>query len=144
MALAASLGNEKMKELGGKGYLVNAPVAAATTIYKGARVCANSSGYVEPVTVTGAVNYLGRAQEAVDNSAGLDGALNVSILRGAVTYVPWTSAALTDLGKLLWFTADDTPTLTPNANIGAAGTVVKVEVGVGVYIDENINARQVT
>lgn len=141
MALSANIDNLKMREKSGRGYELSVPVAASTHIYKGAQVCMNA-GYAEPVTVTGAVKYIGRAQEEADNSSGSDGDINVTVLRQAIIRVPWASAAVTDVGKLIWFTADDTPTLTPQANIQAAGRVVDVEVGVATYIDQSDNSDE--
>ncbi len=58
------------------------PVAANARIRAGVIVVANASGFaVEGSTATG-LTYLGRAEEAVDNTGGSDGAVLVSVRRG--------------------------------------------------------------
>jgi len=144
MALSADLDNLRMTELSGRGYEMSIPVKTGVTIYKGAHVVTDATGYAIPLAVTGAVQYVGRAQEQVVN-AGASGSVNVKVMRQGIVWVPFTSAAVTDLGFLLWATADDTATLTPQANCGALGRVVKVEVGVGNWVDQsdNVNAHAV-
>ena len=58
------------------------PVAASTTIYNGALVMLNSSGYATPAAAAGTNNALvvaGIAEETVDNSAGSAGDLYVRV-----------------------------------------------------------------
>lgn len=64
------------------GELFQVPVAAGVLIPAGTIVCANAVGYAEPGSADASQIYLGRADDMVDNRAGVDGALMVLVRRG--------------------------------------------------------------
>jgi len=98
-----------------RGEQSEAPVAAAKIIYEGAPLGRNSSGYAEGLVAGDA--FWGHAMEYVDNSLGLDGVLTVKRLRGRYRLeVTITSIAITDVGKEVFASADDTYTLTSGTN----------------------------
>ena len=78
-ALAADR-NTKTKD----GDLVSYPVGAGVTIYNGAMVCLNTSGYAVPAADTAGYIYQGVAQEYVDNSEGSNGDDTVKVRIGKV------------------------------------------------------------
>ncbi len=64
------------------GELIPVPVGAAKTIYAGALIAADATGYAIPGATATTLTALGRAEEYVDNSGGADGAVNVLVRRG--------------------------------------------------------------
>lgn len=95
----------------GLGDYSSAPAAASATIYQGSMCTLNSSGYANAL-VEGEM-FIGHAQAKVDNSAGANGDLNVNVYAGpyrAEVTVP--SVAITDIGKDVYATDDETLSLT--------------------------------
>lgn len=91
------------------------PIAAATTIYEGGMLGDNGSGYARELVAGD--RFLGHAVEHVDNSAGSAGDRTIEHLTGHYRLqVTITSVALTDVGKLVYASADDTYTLTRSGN----------------------------
>lgn len=100
-------------------------VAAATTIYAGAMVAKNASGYIVPAADTAGLVVVGVAQEQVDNADGDDGDLTVEILTGVFQMVN-AGGAIVQAGKhATCYVADDQSVSTAAAmtNDIAAGTV---------------------
>lgn len=64
-----------------KADVITVAVAAGVTIHAGALVVANATGFVAPGTTATGLTYLGRSEGSVDNSAGINGAVDVVILR---------------------------------------------------------------
>lgn len=77
MAALTADRNTQMKD----GELVSLPVAASVKIFAGALVAANATGFVTPGAASTTLNYIGRAEEQADNSAGADGAISVLVRR---------------------------------------------------------------
>lgn len=125
MALAKDR-NTPMKD----GELISVPVATNTTIYAGALVAVNATGYLVPGSVATTLTYLGRAQEYVKNT-GADGAVNVLVRRGKA--FKWKNSgtdAVTqaELGKTCYIVDDETVAKTSGTNTrSAAGIVVGVD-----------------
>lgn len=69
--------NTPMKD----GELIAVPVAANAVIGAGKIVAANAAGYGVPGATATTLTYLGRAEEAVDNTGGADGAVTVLVRR---------------------------------------------------------------
>lgn len=126
MALSADR-NTPMKD----GELVPVPVAAGVTIFAGALVAANATGYATPGATATTLTYLGRAEEAKDNAAGADGDLTVLVRRGkAFKFANSGSDAVTQasLGKVCYIEDDQTVAATDGTGTrSAAGIVVGVE-----------------
>ena len=99
-------------DLANKGaYLREPGVAAAKKIFMGAIVVADAAGYARPGYVATGLRALGCAREAVDNSAGADGALTVPVEAGI--YPLANSAAgdlitIADIGDDVYIVDDQT------------------------------------
>lgn len=126
--------NTEMKD----GELVAVPVAADAVIYAGALVVANATGYAAPGSTATTLTYLGRAEEAVDNTGGADGAVTVQVRRGkAFKWANSGSDAVTqaELGKTCYIEDDETVAKTDGTGTrSAAGTVVAVDSD-GVWVE---------
>ena len=106
------------------GLLVTYPVKAGAHIYKGALVCADTTGNAVPAADTANYRFLGIADEESDNTGGVSGAKKVRIKKTG-TYVAsasgWTAASI---GAPLYATADDT--------VVASGATNNILVGYGI------------
>jgi len=120
--------------------LKSLPVAASTTIYGGAIVAINQSGYAVPASADPSLFVVGVALAAADNSAGSAGAISVAIERGVFSFNNSSStSALTDadIGRVCYAADDNTVaritaigTLPPVGKVmGLDGSDVLVEVG---------------
>lgn len=88
--------------------LASYPVATATTLYKGALVCLNSSGYAIPAADTAGISgVVGVADEQVVNS-GADGAKKVRIRSGRSFKFTATSITQAMLGAVMYVEDDQT------------------------------------
>ena len=99
-------------------------VAASTTIYRGAFVGLNLTGYLTPATAStvgttlvGRQNFQGIALEFVDNSTGAAGAKRCNVLCAGMFDHALSGAAITDIGKPVWASDDNTLTLTSGGNV---------------------------
>ena len=83
-------------------------VAASTTIYKGALVAVNSSGYALPMThATASLKFIGIAEETVANT-GSAGALSIRISKaGSGVYADAGAAVQADIGKEVYVSSDN-------------------------------------
>lgn len=107
-----------------------AGVAASTTIYAGSLVCRNASGYAVPGSTATTLMALGRAEERVDNSAGIAGAKNVKIRKGVYRFANYASdaVAIADIGNTCYIVDDQTVAKTNGTNTrSAAGIVFDVD-----------------
>lgn len=96
------------------------PVAASTTIYKGALVCENTAGYAVPAADTASYRFLGIAEEKKDNASGSAGDLTVKVSMpagGAQAKLTCVGAAQTDVGEVAYVT-DDASAGTPGTDPG--------------------------
>lgn len=69
-----------------EGELIPIPVAAAANIHAGALLAMNAFGYAQPATNVAGVIAAGRAEAAIDNTAGADGAETVLVRRGVFKF----------------------------------------------------------
>ena len=114
------------------GEVIPVAVAANAVIHAGALVVANASGYAAPGSTATTLTYLGRADEAVDNTGGANGAKTIRVRRKvAFKFANSAGDAVTQasLGKTCYIVDDQTVSAT---NAGgntqsAAGKVVGVE-----------------
>lgn len=116
------------------------PAAAGARVYTGALVARNAAGYIVPgVTATGLVG-LGRAEEAIDNSAGANGAETVKYRPGIFLFdnAPADPVGLDDVGSVCFVVDDQTVAATDGTNSRSkAGIVEEVStIGVWVRFDE--------
>ncbi|OOZ41662.1 hypothetical protein BOW53_03000 [Solemya pervernicosa gill symbiont] len=111
--------------------ILSVPVAASTKIFAGALVAANATGYAQGGAAATTLTYLGRAEEQVDNSAGVDGDLNIKVRRGkAFKFKNSGTDAVTqaELGKSCYIEDDETVAKTDGTGtLSACGKVVGIE-----------------
>lgn len=113
------------------GELIVLPVAANAVIHAGALVVANATGFVAPGSTATTLTYIGRADDAVDNTGGADGAKTVRVRRKKVFKFknsgtdPVTQASL---GKACYIVDDETVAATNGTNTrSAAGIVIALD-----------------
>ena len=66
-----------------EGKCLSLPVKADAVIYQGALVAVGADGYAIPAKKAESLRAAGRAEETADNTGGSDGAVNVTVSRGA-------------------------------------------------------------
>lgn len=132
MALSADR-NTPMKD----GELVAVPVATGVTIYAGALVALNASGYATPGAVATTLTYFGRAEDRASNP-GANGATTVMVRRKkAFKWKNHGADAIVqaDLGKTCYIVDDETVAKTNGTSTrSAAGKVVGIESD-GVWVE---------
>lgn len=118
------------------GEYIEDPVAAGVTIFAGALVVLDATGYAAPGTTATGLVARGRAEEHVDNSAGADGAVSVRVRRGIFRFANDSSVDRTTIGKTAYIVDDQTVAATDGTGTrSAAGEVVDVDAdGVWVWI----------
>ena len=87
-------------------YRLAYPVKAAVTIYQGASVGLDPAGYAKPFVAGD--KWVGLAYDKADNASGAAGAINVRIYSIGDPVLPFTAVAITDIGRPVFATADDT------------------------------------
>jgi len=107
------------------GEIIEYPVAASSTIYKGALVCVNSSGYAVPASDTSNYVFVGVAVEKADNSSGSNGDEKVRVYKTGVYEYTKSSATDADRGTLM-YVSDDQTVATSTTNSIKAGYCVDV------------------
>ena len=91
------------------------PVAAAATIYAGAAVGEDSTGYARPLQAGD--KFLGFAIFMADNAAGAAGALRVEVRKKGNAVLPVAGSSITSNDRpAVYAIDDDTFTLTAGAN----------------------------
>ena len=108
-ALAADRNTKRLKTDQSQSY----PVAASTTIYAGALVCLNTSGYAVAAAATAGYQVVGVAKEQVDNSSGSNGDESVEVHRTGAFEFTSSGLSIADEGKPCWITDDNNVTTTP-------------------------------
>jgi len=98
-------------EIGERG---SSPMIASDIIYEGAAVGDNGSGYARPLVAGD--TFLGIAERTVDNSNGASGDLNVRLIKRGRIEISVASVAITDVGKPVYASDDDTFVLTATSN----------------------------
>ena len=133
MALTADR-NTKMQE----AELVSQPVAANAVCHAGGLAVLNATGFAAPGSTALNLTYIGRFNEAVDNTGGADGAKTVLIRRKKAFYynnTPADAVTQADVGKVCYIVDDEAVARTNGVNTrSAAGTVVAVDAN-GVWIE---------
>ncbi len=118
--------------------LIAVPVAASALIHAGALVVANATGFGAPGSTATTLTYLGRAEEAVDNSGGADGDLTVLVRRKQAFKFKNSGGDAVDqssLGKVCYIEDDETVAKTNGTSTrSAAGVVVGIDSD-GVWVE---------
>lgn len=100
-------------------------VKGSTTIYQGALVMTDNTGYALPGATNAAAICWGIALQTVDNSAGSNGALSIDCIQEAAFLMNASGLTQADTGAYAYFTDDNTITLTATSN-SKVGTIVNV------------------
>jgi hypothetical protein len=133
--MAALTADRNTKERADK--MFSFPVKAATKIFAGSIVVLNA-GKAAPGSTALALVAVGRAEENVDNSAGADGDLNVSVRRGCFRFLNSAAGdaiALSDVGASCYVVDDQTVAKTDGAGTRSkAGTIRDVDSD-GVWVE---------
>lgn len=106
------------------------PVIASDIIYKGAAVGDNGSGYARPLAAGDP--FRGFADYKVDNSTGAAGNKYVRCRTRGRIKLAISSLAITDVGKDVFASDDDTFTLTQSTNTRIGHVVAWVSTGYGI------------
>ena len=112
------------------GSINELPVVAADIIYEGAAVGDNASGYARPLVAGDP--FRGFAESRADNALGAAGAVRVRTRSQGLIQLPIASLAITDVGKDVFASDDDTFTLTQGANTRIGYVHRFVETGIGI------------
>ena len=117
------------------GEIIEFPVKASTTIYKGALVTVDTStGYVVPASDAANRIFVGVAVEKADNSSGSSGDKTVRVFRTGTFQFNCSSADQTWVGKKVYASDDNTVAL-------AATTTNDVFVGVVVSYESSTKVK---
>ena len=108
------------------------PVAASTTIYSGALVCVNSSGYLVPAANNTTYECVGVAAEGVDNSSGSNGDKTCTVQFLHVEEFPSSGITITGVGKACYVVDDTTvgsdAVASKNVHVGTVVRLVSTNV----------------
>lgn len=124
MAALAEDANYKFSEQTLKGR--NLPAVASDIVYKHSAL-GDASGYAQPLSAGD--RFLGFAVEQVDNSSGSAGDKYVEVYHKGEVELSVTSAAVTDIGKPVYASDDNTFTFTSGSNTYIGCVVAWVETG---------------
>lgn len=118
------------------GELQPHPVAATKKIFIGALVALNATGYAQPGATATGLTAVGVAEEQVDNGAGNDGDVSVTVRRGVFKFKNHSDAvARADVGKTCYIVDDETVAKTDGTGTrSAAGKVIGQEAD-GVWVE---------
>lgn len=116
--------------------VIGVPVAASAVIHAGALVVANAAGFAAPGSTATGLTYVGRAEEAVDNTGGADGVVAVLVRRhNAFKWGNDGSITQAHLLKTAYIVDDQTLAATDGTGTrSAAGRIVGVDSD-GVWIE---------
>lgn len=118
------------------GDLIPVLVAAGAVIHAGALVVTDADGYATPGNTAIGLTYIGRAEEAADNTGGADGAVAVLVRRrSAFKWGNDGSITQAHLMKTAYIVDDQTLAATDGTGTrSAAGRIVGIDTD-GVWIE---------
>ncbi|MFN3690405.1 MAG: hypothetical protein ACK4UU_05700 [Fimbriimonadales bacterium] len=109
-----------------EGVLVAYPVKANVTIWKGALVCVDSTGYLIPASDAANLRFVGVAFESVDNTGGANGSKRCRVIkRGSFVYNRSGAYTQADVGATVRALSDNEVAKSSTNNI-VVGTVVEL------------------
>lgn len=115
----------------------NFAIAASATIYAGALVALNATGFLVPASTATTLTCVGRAEAYVDNSDGADGDLKVDVGAGVYLFANSAAADLianTDIGADCYAVDDQTVAKTDGTGTrSVAGKIFDVDAD-GVWV----------
>ena len=116
------------------------PVLGGELIYQGSAVGLEvASGYVRDLQVGD--KFLGFAEDNIDASNASDGEKNIRVKRRGSVTLELSGAALTDVGKSIYATDDNTFTLSNTSSV-YIGQIIRHQLGDEVIVD--FDAARVT
>ncbi len=96
---------------------------ATYNIYKGAAVALDTTGYARPGANTAGFRFVGVASEQYHQTAtATDGTNAIKVWRRGLFSFVGSSLAITDIGRPVWLTDDQTVSLT-QTNVGPIGVI---------------------
>lgn len=109
--------------------ILDIPVESNTRIFAGSLVVVKPNGFASMGYAATGLFYMGRAEEAVDNTGGSAGAVSVSVRTdGAFKWRNDGSISQAEMGNDVFVLNDESVTRTSNSNTRSiAGQVVGVE-----------------
>lgn len=116
-----------------RGEQLSVPVYQAVTIYAGALVSRNASGYLVPVTAVTTLTGAYRATETVDNSAGSSGDVSCLVETGVFRYDNGDTITISSIGDAAYGYDDETVYKT-GTGLSVVGKIVDVD-SEGVWVD---------
>jgi len=116
------------------------PVLGGELIYRGAAIGLEvASGYVRDLQVGD--KFLGFAEDNIDATNASDGEKNIRVKRRGNVTLELSGAALTDVGKSIYATDDNTFTLSNTSSV-YIGQIIRHQLGDEVIVD--FDAARVT
>ena len=116
-----------------EGIVVDRGVSASSTVLKGTLIQL-ASGYAESMTKAASLVFAGVAYEQIQNSTATDGAVKVKVYREGIFEFVLASAAVTDIGTVVYALDNQTVTKT-STDATAVGKIVAVENTNKAFID---------
>lgn len=115
------------------------PVAAATSIYQGTLVARDAAGNLVSAADAVGLKVIGRAEETVDNSAGVAGDLTCRVQRGTFRFQNDVTNAVdkSHIGTVCYVLDNQTVDTDGGTNNIKAGLVVDVDDD-GVWVDTSL------
>ena len=120
-----------------EGTIFSYGVKAATKLYAGTMICLDAAGKAVAGSTATTLTAVGRAQEQVDNSAGLDDALNVKVKRGIFRFSNSTAGdaiADTEIGDVCYIVDDQTVAKTDGGSTRSPAGIVQEVDAQGVWV----------
>ena len=110
------------------------PVKGGTKIYAGSIVAMGPDGNAVPGSDTAGLKFLGISREYVDNTAGADGDLTVTVWRRGCFELSASGMAKANVGDAVYVVDDQTIGLTAINNI-SCGKISDFNSAASVYVD---------
>lgn len=120
------------------GNVLYYPVKASTTIYQHTFVGDDGSGYARGLVAGDPFRGLAKVQ--ADNSAGAAAAINVEVYDRIKVQLAISGLAITDVGKDVYASDDQTATLTSTSNSYIGKVIKYLSSGVGIVELQTVNA----
>ncbi len=110
---------------------------AATKIWQGSMAALDATGFVVPASTSTTLKVIGRAEDTVDNTAGISGAVNARVKAGIFRFANSAAGdliAITDINADCYAVDDQTVAKTNGgATRSKAGTIFDVD-ALGVWV----------
>ena len=101
------------------------PVAAKSLIYQGAAVGSNSNGFAQPLKPTD--QFLGFAEDRVDNLSGSDGLKNIRVRKKGAVLLEISGVTLADINKAVYATNDNSFALSSADDAVYIGQISRID-----------------